>query len=83
MSQPVLAAVLARSELTISDLQDAGHIKHLHLPEGTLLTHYHGQHRLEAAKKHIIRKTSGGRPSSIMMVCHELSALIQVNLTAV
>jgi hypothetical protein len=53
ISQPVLAAALARSELTISDLQDAGHIKRLHLPEGALLTHYHGQHRLEAAKQHI------------------------------
>jgi len=53
ISQPVLAAALARSELTISDLQDAGHIKRLHLPEGALLTHYYGQHRLEAAKQHI------------------------------
>ncbi|CZR68461.1 uncharacterized protein PAC_18360 [Phialocephala subalpina] len=53
ISQPVLVAALARSELTISNLQDAGHIKRLHLPEGALLTHYHGQHRLEAAKQHI------------------------------
>jgi len=53
ISQPVLAAALAWSELTISDLQDAGHIKRLHLPEGALLTHYHGQHRLEAVKQHI------------------------------
>ncbi|KAH8663705.1 hypothetical protein BGZ60DRAFT_379461, partial [Tricladium varicosporioides] len=53
ISLPVLAAALAWSELTISDLQDAGHIKRLHLPEGALLTHYHGQHRLEAAKQHI------------------------------
>jgi hypothetical protein len=29
ISQSVLAAALARSELTISDLQDAGHIKRL------------------------------------------------------
>jgi len=39
--------------LTISDLQDAGHIKRLHLPEGDLVTHYYGQHQLEAAKRHI------------------------------
>ncbi|KAH6663814.1 hypothetical protein B0J14DRAFT_661754 [Halenospora varia] len=53
ISLPVLAAALARSELTISDLQDAGHIKRLYLPEGALLTHYYRQHRLEAAKQHI------------------------------
>ncbi|PQE03467.1 incA domain-containing protein [Rutstroemia sp. NJR-2017a BBW] len=52
ISQSVLNDALSLSGITIDDLKDGEALQHLELPEGILLAYNHGQHRLEAAKRH-------------------------------
>ncbi|KFY09427.1 hypothetical protein V491_08178, partial [Pseudogymnoascus sp. VKM F-3775] len=53
ISPSVLAQALEISRVTIEDLQDPGSLRKLEFPKGVVLTHIHGQHRLEAARLHI------------------------------
>jgi hypothetical protein len=53
ISPSVLAQALALSRVTIEDLQDTENLRKLDFPKGTVLTHTHGQHRIEAARQHI------------------------------
>ncbi|KAG9241344.1 hypothetical protein BJ878DRAFT_428324, partial [Calycina marina] len=53
ISPSVLAQALGLSRVTIEDLQDTENLRRLELPQGVVLTHSHGQHRLEAARQHI------------------------------
>ncbi|KFY01356.1 hypothetical protein O988_02795 [Pseudogymnoascus sp. VKM F-3808] len=56
ISQSVLAQVLGLSRLTVDDLQDSENLRQLDFPEGIVLTHAHGQHRLEAARLEAARQ---------------------------
>jgi hypothetical protein len=53
ISPSVLAQALGLSRVTIEDLQDTENLRRLELPQGAVLTHTHGQHRLEAARQYI------------------------------
>ncbi|PQE17585.1 incA domain-containing protein [Rutstroemia sp. NJR-2017a WRK4] len=53
ISQSILNDALSLSGITIDDLKDGEALQHLELPEGILLAYNHGQHRLEAAKRHV------------------------------
>lgn len=53
ISPSVLAQALGLSRVTIEDLQDIENLRQLEIPQGAVLTHTHGQHRLEAARQHI------------------------------
>lgn len=53
ISPTVLAQALGLSRVTIEDLQDTENLRKLELPKDVVLTYIHGQHRLEAASRHI------------------------------
>ncbi|KAL5344813.1 hypothetical protein ACLOAV_010210 [Pseudogymnoascus australis] len=52
ISPSVLAQALRLSGVKIEDLQNTESLQKLEFPEGVVLTHTHGQHRLEAARLH-------------------------------
>ncbi|KFY02467.1 hypothetical protein V490_00495 [Pseudogymnoascus sp. VKM F-3557] len=52
ISPSVLAQALRLSGVNIEDLQNTESLQKLEFPEGVVLTHTHGQHRLEAARLH-------------------------------
>ncbi|KAL5350973.1 hypothetical protein ACLOAV_004546 [Pseudogymnoascus australis] len=56
ISQSVLNQVLLFSRLTADDLQDTENLRQLEFPNGIVLTHAHGQHRLEAARLEAARR---------------------------
>ena len=53
ISPSVLTQVLGLSRLTVEDLQDTENLRQLEFPKGIVLTHAHGQHRLEAARQQV------------------------------